>query len=72
MRGTEGIFALGDCSTIEHDLMIRRAAELFKMADTNGDGTLSYDEFVALMETAKKKYPQVQVELTLAENNCRK
>ena len=52
--------------------MIKRAAELFKMADVNGDGTLSLDEFVALMETAKKKYPQVQVELTLAENNCKK
>ena len=71
VRGADGIFALGDCSTIEHDLMIRRAEELFKLADVNGDGTLSYEEFVGLMETAKKKYPQVQVELAAAENDCK-
>ena len=42
------------------------------MADVNGDGTLSYQEFLALMETAKCKYPQVQVQLTYVENDCKR
>ena len=33
----------------------------FKMADVDGDGHLAVDEFTALMEQAKQKYPQVQV-----------
>ena len=70
--GAEGVFALGDCSTIEQDLMVKRAEELFKMADVNGDGTLSCQEFLALMETAKRKYPQVQVQLTYVENDCKR
>ena len=72
VRGAKGVFALGDCSTIEHDLMVKRAEELFKMADVNGDGTLSCQEFLALMETAKRKYPQVQVQLTYVENDCKR
>lgn len=72
VRGTEGIFALGDCSTIEHELMIKRAEELFTLADVDGDKTLTYDEFLALMETAKRKYPQVQVELAHAEKDCKR
>jgi len=72
VRGAEGVFALGDCSTIEQDLMIKRAEELFKMADVNGDGTLCSDEFLSIMETAKRKYPQVQVQLTYVENDCKR
>ena len=52
--------------------MVKRAEELFKMADVNGDGTLSCEEFLALMETAKRKYPQVQVQLTYVENDCKR
>ena len=66
------MFAIGDCSTTEHDMMVRNAEALFHDADQNGDGTLSMEEFKAMMEGAKKKYPQVQFELTKAENNCNK
>ena len=52
--------------------MMKKAEELFKMADVNGDNTLTFDEFMNLMETAKKKYPQVQVQLSLAEKECKK
>lgn len=72
MRGAEGIFALGDCSTIEHDFMVEQARELFKMADVDGDMNVTYKEFLQLMETAKNKYPQVQVQLSRAEKEVKK
>lgn len=72
MKGAEGVFALGDCSTIEQDLMIRRAKELFKQADVNDDGTLSQDEFEVIIEKAKTQFPQVQVQLSYVENDVEK
>ena len=50
----------------------QKAKELFEEADVNGDGTLSYDEFHALFERAKKKYPQVEVELAAADRDIKK
>ncbi len=63
------MFAIGDCSTIEQDLMIRQAEQLFQEADVNGDGTLSLTEFEALISTAKSLYPQAEVQLSYVENN---
>lgn len=63
------MFALGDCSTIEQDLMISRAKELFKQADVNHDGTLTLEEFQQIIEQAKTQFPQVQVQLSYLENN---
>ena len=69
VKGAEGVFALGDCSTIEQDQMISQAKELFKEADVNGDGTLCLSEFRSILENAKYKFPQVQVQLSYVENN---
>ena len=72
VKGADGIFAIGDCSTIDQQLMFHKAKELFAEADKDGDGSLSVEEFTALMEVAKYKYPQVQFELAKTENNCLK
>ena len=72
VKGAEGIFAIGDCSAIDHQLMYHKAKELFKEADKDGDGSLSVEEFTALMEAAKYKYPQVQFELSKAQNSYMK
>ena len=72
VKGVEGVFALGDCSTIEQDHLIGRAQQLFKEADVNGDGTLTLSEFRSIMETGKEKFPQIQVELSFAENDVEK
>ncbi len=66
------MFAIGDCSTIEQDLMIRQAEQLFQEADVNGDGTLSLAEFESLISTAKNLYPQAEVQLSYVENNLEK
>ena len=36
--GAEGVFALGDCSTIQQDLIVKKAEELFIRADVNKVG----------------------------------
>ena len=66
------MFAIGDCSTIEQDLMIRQAEQLFQEADVNGDGTLSLPEFESLISMAKSLYPQAEVQLSYVENNLEK
>ena len=65
------MFTVGVCSTIERDKMVEKAEELFKMADVNGDGHLTIEEFTALMEQAKQKYPQVQVLFSKAEHSVK-
>ena len=72
VKGAEGIFALGDCSTIEQNKMMEKAEEIFEMADVNGDRKLSLEEFSALIEDAKQKYPQVQIFFSKAEKNVKK
>lgn len=72
VKGAEGVFAIGDCSTIEQKLMVKKSKELFKEADINGDGTLTLDEFHKMLDKAKQLYPQVQVQLSFMENNVDK
>lgn len=42
---TEGVFAMGDCATIELHRIADEVHHLFKLADKNKDGELSLDEF---------------------------
>ena len=72
VKGADGVFAIGDCSTIEQELMIKKSVELFIEADINGDGTLTIDEFRKMLEKAKHLYPQVQVQCSYMENNIDK
>lgn len=72
VKGAEGIFALGDCSTIEQDLMLEKAQQLFEMADVNKDGELTLDEFIGLIEQAKHKFPQIELFFSKAEKNVKK
>ncbi len=72
VKGTNGIFALGDCSTIEQDKMIAKANELFQRGDINGDGQLTLEEFSKLIEIAKQEYPQVSLFFKKAQKNLDK
>ena len=69
MKGAKGIFALGDCSTIEQKKMIAKAEELFSRGDVNKDGELTLEEFTVLIEQAKKEYPQVSLFFSRAQKN---
>lgn len=64
VRGKEGsIFALGDCARITMPKMKEAAQELFEKADKNKDGVLSKDEFVPMIEEARKTYPHLEAYL---------
>lgn len=60
VKGTNNIFAMGDCATIEQDLMLHKLEDLFNQADTDKDGTLNMDEFTRLVKTQIRKYPQLE------------
>lgn len=60
VKGVENIFALGDCATIEQELMLTKLEEIFNQADSDHDGKLSIDEFTKLVNTQVRKYPQLK------------
>lgn len=61
VKNAEGVYALGDCATIEQRKIAEDIAYLFKLADTDNDGYLSVTEFVNSMETVKVRYPQIEL-----------
>jgi len=46
----DGVFAIGDCSTVVNPKLKARAKQLFEEADTDGDKTLSNSELKELFE----------------------
>lgn len=66
LSGKSNIFAIGDCSTIEQNRMLRKAVELFEVADTDGDGSLSVEEFEFFCRVVSNEYPQMKVHINNA------
>jgi len=60
VKGTENVYAIGDCSVIEQGKICSRMNELFDRADTNGDGNLSFPEFKYWLKTVTDEYPQLE------------
>lgn len=60
VKGTNNIYAIGDCSEMELPSLHANLRELFEMSDVNGDGVLSRTEFNNLIKTIAHKYPQLQ------------
>eukprot|EP00897_Mesotaenium_endlicherianum_P008038 jgi/Mesen1/7262/ME000373S06336 len=63
VKGTFDVWALGDCSSIEHRRMQEDISLLFKMADTDGDGYLSAAELTQALSRVKERYPQIALYL---------
>jgi len=51
---------MGDCSTMEQRLLQQRLHELFKQADTDKTGLLSFAEFRTFMDAVISTYPQLE------------
>lgn len=72
VKNAPGVFAIGDCATIEMKRLVHDVTELFNKADFDKDGSLSLDEFKVIMEAAKKLYPQVTLHLSTEYNESLK
>jgi NADH:ubiquinone reductase (non-electrogenic) len=59
VKGTDSIYAIGDCATIEQEKLQAHILELFHRADTNNDGVISDKEFEALFNKIVDTYPQL-------------
>lgn len=61
VKGTDNVFAMGDCSEMEQPLLQQHLQELFVSADLNGDGVLTKDEFAVFLKDVVEDYPQLRV-----------
>ncbi|XP_066922519.1 uncharacterized protein [Clytia hemisphaerica] len=72
LKGSNNIFGIGDCSTVEFTKLMYQVEQLFKEADLDGTGQLSLSEFSVFLETAKKKYPEMTQHLTKLQKSVDK
>ncbi|KAI9027140.1 hypothetical protein CLU79DRAFT_717193 [Phycomyces nitens] len=63
LRGTDNVFALGDCASIENPKLIEHLMEIFELADQNKDGSLTRSEFGLCIDHMRKKFPLTEQRL---------
>lgn len=61
VKNADGVYALGDCASVEQRKVTEDINHLFKFADKDNDGYLSVSEFVDTMEKVKVRYPQIDL-----------
>uniref|UniRef100_A0A7S0T596 NADH:ubiquinone reductase (non-electrogenic) n=1 Tax=Erythrolobus madagascarensis TaxID=708628 RepID=A0A7S0T596_9RHOD len=68
VKGAPGMYALGDCATIEVPKMLASVKELFEEGDVIKDNALSLEEFHNLVKSKRDKYPQLEFYIDSIEN----
>ncbi|GAU20797.1 hypothetical protein TSUD_85160 [Trifolium subterraneum] len=63
VEGTNNVYALGDCATINQRKVMEDIAAIFKKTDTDNSGTLTLKEFQEVMNDICERYPQVELYL---------
>jgi NADH:ubiquinone reductase (non-electrogenic) len=53
----DGVYAIGDCSTVSNQLLLRAVDDLWQRADIQGSGSLTYDEVTALLQQIQLQFP---------------
>lgn len=60
VQGTEDVFALGDCATVDQALLVKKWADVFEKSDVNKDGTVDLEEYLALSKALSRTYPAMK------------
>lgn len=60
VQGTDNIFALGDCATIDQALLLKKWSDVFEKSDVNKDGTIDLEEYLALSKALSRTYPALK------------
>ncbi|XP_076920183.1 external alternative NAD(P)H-ubiquinone oxidoreductase B2, mitochondrial-like [Bidens hawaiensis] len=63
VEGTNNIYALGDCATINQRRVMEDISSIFEKADKNRSGTMTIKEFQEVVDDICDRYPQVQLYL---------
>ncbi|KAL5730645.1 NADH:ubiquinone reductase (non-electrogenic) [Ranunculus cassubicifolius] len=63
VEGTDSIYALGDCATINQRKVMEDISVIFKKADKDQSGTLTVKEFHDTIDDICDRYPQVELYL---------
>lgn len=61
VKNTDGVYALGDCASVEQRKVVEDISYIFKLADKDNNGYLTAKEFCDTMEKARKRYPQIDL-----------
>ncbi|XP_065877763.1 external alternative NAD(P)H-ubiquinone oxidoreductase B2, mitochondrial [Euphorbia lathyris] len=63
VEGCDGIYALGDCATINQRKVMEDISAIFKKADKDNSGTLTAKEFQGVINDVCERYPQLELYL---------
>ncbi|MED6145616.1 External alternative NAD(P)H-ubiquinone oxidoreductase B3, mitochondrial [Stylosanthes scabra] len=63
VEGSDNIYALGDCATINQRKVMEDIASIFSKADKNNTGKLDVKEFQGVVDDIIERYPQVEIYL---------
>ncbi|MED6113433.1 External alternative NAD(P)H-ubiquinone oxidoreductase B1, mitochondrial [Stylosanthes scabra] len=61
VKGSEDVYAIGDCCTIDQRKIMDDISAIFAAADKNNSGTLTIEEFQDVMDDILLRYPQVEL-----------
>ncbi|KAK8564064.1 hypothetical protein V6N13_005725 [Hibiscus sabdariffa] len=60
VKGSEDVYALGDCASINQRKVMEDIAAIFKAADKDNSGSLTIKEFEDVIDDILVRYPQVK------------
>ncbi|KAE8696614.1 External alternative NAD(P)H-ubiquinone oxidoreductase B1 [Hibiscus syriacus] len=60
VKGSENVYALGDCATINQRKVMEDISAIFKAADKDNSGFLTIKEFEDVVDDILERYPQVK------------
>ncbi|TKW09051.1 hypothetical protein SEVIR_6G066000v4 [Setaria viridis] len=69
VRECDGVYAIGDCATINQRRVMEDISEIFRVADKDKSGTLTVKEIQDVLDDISMRYPQLQLYLKSKQMN---